>query len=124
VGKIKPKILVIDDEKGIAMALRFTLQGAGYIVISAVDGVSGMEKAFSELPDAILLDLVLPKLNGFLVLEGLKQNEETRTIPVIVLSARADEEDIRKARSLGASEYLVKPVKSAELLQLIKFVLK
>lgn len=118
------KILVVDDEKGIALALRFTLTGAGYKVIEAADGMDGLDKALVQQPDLVLLDLVLPKLSGFLVLEGLKQNPETQKIPVFILSAKAEEEDIRKARSLGASEYLVKPFRLAELLQLIQHYLK
>lgn len=113
------KILVIEDEKGIALALRLTLSGAGYDVCQAADGMSGLEKALAAQPDLILLDLILPRLSGFLVLEGLKQNMETRNIPVFILTAKAEEGDICKARSLGANEYLVKPVRAAELLQLI-----
>jgi two-component system, OmpR family, alkaline phosphatase synthesis response regulator PhoP len=116
---MKRKILLVEDEKGIALALRHTLNGAGYDVWPAEDGMAGLEIALSKRPDLILLDLVLPKLNGFLVLEGLKQNEGTKTIPVFVISAKAEETDIRKARKLGAAEYLVKPFRSAELLTLI-----
>jgi DNA-binding response OmpR family regulator len=117
---MKRKILLVEDEKGIAMALRYTLGGAGYEVIHAGDGMTGLEYALSRQPDLVLLDLVLPKINGFLVLEGLKQNDDTRNIPVFVTSARAEEADIRRARRLGADEYLVKPFRTSELLLLLE----
>ena len=118
------KILVIEDEKGIALAMRFTLQGAGYSVIMASDGMSGLEKAIFERPALILLDLILPRLSGFLVLEGLKQNEETRRIPVFITSAKAEEADVQRAKALGANEYLVKPFRTGEMLRLIQSYLK
>lgn len=109
------KLLVVEDNRNILLGMRMALEARGYEVVVAQDGVSALEMAFDLKPDLVLLDLVLPKLDGFAVLEGLKKDHATRDIPVIVISAKAAEEDIRRARTLGASEYLVKPFDPAEL---------
>jgi len=102
------KILFVEDESALQKTLGEILRQQGYDVVSALDGESGYELAIKEKPDLILLDLVLPKLNGFEVLEKLKKNEETKEIPVIILTNLESMDDINKALQLGATTYLVK----------------
>jgi len=118
------KILIVDDEKNILLVLKKALQSTGYQVSTASDGVEALDKASEISPDLILLDIVLPKLNGFMVYEALKEEPKTEDIPVIFISAKSEEEDIRKAEELGAKDYLVKPIKQKELLDTVQSVLK
>jgi len=108
------KILFIEDEFALQKTLGEALQQEGYRVISALDGEAGLRLAKSEKPDLILLDLVLPKVHGFTVLKQLKEEETTKTIPVIVLTHLEEMEDINKAIELGATTYLVKAQYSLE----------
>jgi CheY-like chemotaxis protein len=117
------KILLVEDEKNIILGVSICLRTAGLQVEVAEDGVEALRKISESKPDLVLLDLVMPKLNGLDVLQSVKENPETRDIPVIVLSARAQEEDIQRAMDLGASEYMAKPFKPAELLDVIDRVL-
>jgi len=110
------KVLLVDDEKNIRLVVGKSLEKGGYEVIYAVDGVEAVEKSNKLKPALVLLDIRLPKMNGFLVLEALKSDDTTKDIPVVILSAHAEDADIQKALSLGASDYLVKPVTQSELL--------
>lgn len=102
------KILFIEDEMRIQEALTKKLQTAGYDVISAADGESGLKMAEEKQPDLILLDLILPKKDGFKVLETLKANSKLNAIPVIVLSNLESSQDIERAMSFGIRGYLAK----------------
>ncbi|MFW5995651.1 MAG: response regulator [Halanaerobiaceae bacterium] len=117
---MKQSVLVVDDAKNILMVLEMSLKNAGYRVFTARDGVSGLQLAQEEKPDLILLDILLPKMNGFLVFEALQEEPETENIPVVFLSARAEKEDLDKAISMGAVDYLVKPVNQEEFLSTVK----
>lgn len=108
------KILFIEDESALQKTFNDLLEQEGYKVISAFNGSSGLEIAQKELPDLILLDLILPKMDGFEVLKELKRNERTKDIPVIVLTNLESIEDIDKAIQLGAKTYLVKAQYSLE----------
>jgi CheY-like chemotaxis protein len=114
------KILLVDDEKNIRLVVGKSLEKAGYEVEFAVDGVEAVDKANEINPSLILLDLRLPKMNGFLVLEAIKGDTATEDIPVIILSALSEEDDIQKAISLGAADFLVKPVTQVELLSAVE----
>lgn len=114
------KILVVDDEKNIRLVVGKSLEKAGFEVYYAVDGVQAVEKANDINPDLVLLDLRLPKLNGFLVLEALKSDTTTEDIPVIILSALSEEDDVQKAISLGAEDFLVKPISQSDLLSAVE----
>ena len=120
---MRKKVLLVEDNKNIVMTMRMALEGRGYEVVVATDGVGAVEEALSCAPDAILLDLVIPKLDGFDVLRELRREPKTRDIPVIVISAKAAEDDIREARKLGAKEYIVKPFNPEELVGAIARVL-
>ena len=102
------KILFIEDESALQKTFGDILKNKGYEVIKALDGESGLRSAKEERPDLILLDLILPRMDGFNVLKGLKASEETKNIPVIILTNLEETEDIQKALELGATTYLVK----------------
>lgn len=104
----KGKILVVEDEEILLAALREELEGGGYEVSGAVDGLDGLEKAKSFKPQLILLDLVMPKMDGMEMLQKLKADAEMRDIPVVILTNLSDYERISEALSLGAMDYLVK----------------
>lgn len=115
-------ILFIEDESALQKTVGEILKQEGYEVISALDGEVGLKLAQRKIPDLILLDLVLPKLHGFKVLKKLKENSETKNIPVIVLTNLEGIEDIDRAIELGAQSYLVKA--QYELKELVEKVKK
>lgn len=102
------KILVIEDEATLQKALNEVLSKDGYEVVSSLDGLKGLELAQGENPDLILLDIILPKMDGFEVLKRIKEDDKTSQIPVIILTNLSDVNDIQKALDLGATTYLVK----------------
>lgn len=108
------RILFIEDESALQKTLGEILKQEGYQMISALDGEVGLELAKNQKPDLILLDLILPKLHGFEVLQQLAKDHQTKQIPVIVLTNLEEMEDIEKALELGATTYLVKENYSLE----------
>ena len=115
------KILFVEDEDALQQTFGDFLKQEGYEVVGALDGEAGVKLAKSEKPDLILLDLILPKLNGFEVLEELKKNPETKDIPVIILTHLEEIEYIQRAIEAGAKGYLVKSNYSlTDLLEKIK----
>lgn len=108
------KILFVEDESALQKTFSDFLKQEGYDVVSAMDGAAGLEKARAEKPDLILLDLVLPKMHGFEVLQSLKEDAATKDIPIIVLTNLESMGDVEKALELGATTYLVKASYSLE----------
>ncbi|MCR4322750.1 MAG: response regulator [Candidatus Azambacteria bacterium] len=102
------KIVFIEDETTLQKMLSVALEEAGYSVITAADGETGLAAVRSEIPDLVLLDLILPKMDGFTVLNEIKKDETTTGIPVIVLTNLESAEDVGKVVALGATTYLVK----------------
>jgi len=102
------KILIVEDESTLQKTLGDILSQEGYKVVSALDGEVGVRLAKEQKPDLVLLDLVLPKMTGFEVLEQMRSAEDTKGIPVIVLTNLEKMEDIQRATELGATTYLVK----------------
>lgn len=102
------KVLIVEDEEALRKVLQEKLQRAGFETFAAKDGIEGWNMAKSKNPDMILLDLIMPKRDGFEVLGMLKQDEELKTIPVIVLSNLAEDENLKKALQMGAEDYFVK----------------
>jgi two-component system, OmpR family, alkaline phosphatase synthesis response regulator PhoP len=102
------KILLIEDDKFLRTVLEKKLSNEGFEVVSAVDGDEALEKIIADKPDIILLDIILPKKSGFLVLENIKKDPELKKIPVIIISNLGQEEDVKKGLLLGATEYFVK----------------
>jgi len=118
------KILFIEDESALQDAVTTVLKEEGYDVRSALDGETGLEAAKREKPDLILLDLILPRMDGFAVLEALKKEEATREVPVMILSNLEGGADIERALGLGATTYLVKTnYRLEEVVEKIKEVL-
>ena len=116
------RVLVIEDDASIALGLRINLEGEGYEVLAADDGERGLAISRSERPDLVILDVMLPKLNGFEVLQTLRR--EGLTMPIIVLSARTGEIDKVTGLELGAEDYVAKPFSLAELLARVKAALR
>jgi two-component system alkaline phosphatase synthesis response regulator PhoP len=119
----KPRILVVDDEPHIVTMLKSRLTANGYEVITAVDGQEALEKARNEIPELVILDLMLPRLDGFKVCRMLKFDEKYRHIPVIMFSARAQKSDQEMGMETGADAYVVKPFRPEELLGKIRELL-
>ncbi len=119
----KKKILVVDDEPDIADSLKLRLDMAGYDVVTAVNGQEAVEKARSEKPDLILLDLMMPKMDGYEVCHVLRSNEDTKKTPVVVLTALQMVGDIDKAFEAGANDYISKPFTNERLLAKIQKLL-
>ena len=118
------KILLIEDEPALQQTLGDFLKSAGFNVVSAFDGLSGVEMAKKEKPDLVILDLILPKKNGFEVLTDLKKNPATSVIPVMVLTNLESAEDVDRALEGGASAYLVKTnYRLEEVLEKVKTLL-
>jgi len=114
------KILVVDDEPNIIKVLESRLSHSGYDIITAVDGKTCLKKAKDEKPDLILLDIILPGLNGFEVCKHLKKDKETKDIPIIMLTSLAGEKDLSKGLEEGASCFITKPFNPVDLLYEIK----
>ena len=115
------KILVVEDESALQKTLGAVLTRNGYEVVKALDGDIGLQLAEKESPDLIILDIILPKVNGFEVLRALKSKDSTKGIPVIILTNLESMEDIEKALGEGASTYLVKSNYTlGEILQKVK----
>jgi CheY-like chemotaxis protein len=116
-------ILVAEDNEDTLFLLALQLQNSGYLVVEAQDGFEALAQLREKKPDLVLLDLMMPGLSGFEVLEQMQADAELRTIPVIVLSALADPDVISRCAGLGARDYVTKPYDPAELLRRISGVL-
>jgi DNA-binding response OmpR family regulator len=121
-GDEKRTVLVVEDDASIALGLRINLESEGYRVLLAEDGERGLELARGEAPDLLVLDVMLPKVNGLEVLQALRG--EGRTMPIIILSARSGEMDKVTGLELGAEDYVAKPFSLAELLARVRAALR
>jgi DNA-binding response OmpR family regulator len=102
------KILIVEDDDFLLQMYVTKLELEGFQVISAIDGIKGLKLAKKDKPDLVLLDLQLPSMSGFEVLENLKQDDEIKQIPVLILTNFSQKEDIERCLNLGASDYLIK----------------
>ena len=114
------KILAVDDERHIVRLVEVNLQRAGYTVVTAFDGREALEKVTAETPDLIVLDVMMPYMDGFEVLKNLKANPQTADIPVIMLTAKAQDADVFRGWQSGVDCYLTKPFNPMELLTFVK----
>jgi DNA-binding response OmpR family regulator len=121
---MKKKVLIVEDEREISHILRLRLEASGYEVIQAFDGEEGYEKAVSQEPDIVLLDLILPKKGGLQVLEELKSDPKRKKTPVILITGLAQELDEVRDGAQKADGYFLKPFDSVELLAAIADCLK
>jgi two-component system alkaline phosphatase synthesis response regulator PhoP len=118
----KKRVLVVDDERHIVRLVQVNLERQGYEVLTAYDGVECLEKAKAEKPDLIVLDVMMPRMDGFEALQRLKSDPKTNQIPVIMLTARAQDRDVLQGYQYGADLYLTKPFSPLELISLVKRV--
>jgi len=117
-----PKILIVEDEPGMVAGLRDNFEFEGYQVLSAMDGVSGLERALADTPDLVILDVMMPRMSGLDVCKQLKSKRPA--IPIIMLTARGQEVDKVVGLELGADDYVTKPFSIRELLARVKAVLR
>jgi DNA-binding response OmpR family regulator len=118
------RVLVIDDEAPIRLLCRVNLEAEGMEVLEAADGPSGLEKARSEIPDVVLLDVMMPGLDGWRVAEELLDDQRTRGIPIVFLTARAELRDRARGLDLGGVDYVTKPFNPVELAPLVRDLLQ
>ena len=121
--KKNAKILIVDDDNKSIELLKLNLEAYGFDVVTSLNGGEGLDKAFSELPDAIILDVRMPVLNGWQVCERLKNDPRAEAIPVIILTAYSQKTDFKKAKKMGAVLFLTKPLDPEELVQKIRGIL-
>ncbi len=118
------KVLLVDDDPVILKLLQVNFEMEGYTVVMANDGVEGVEMARALRPDIVLCDIMMPRMDGLEVTRTLKADEATRSIPIILLSARAQAFDIQEGKSMGADDYVTKPFDPLELLERVKDLLE
>jgi len=121
---MKAKVLVVDDEPDALELIDYNLKGAGYQVFTAANGTRALELAQRHLPDLIILDLMLPEIDGIEVCKILRRNTETQDIPIIMLTAKADEIDRVIGLEVGADDYVTKPFSPRELTLRVKNILR
>ncbi len=117
------KILIVDDEPDVVKLVSARLQSAGYEVISAYDGDEGLAKARQEKPDLIILDLMLPQINGYEICRLLKFDIKYKHIPIVIFTARAQDSDKHMGKEVGADAYIIKPFEPKVLMDKIKELL-
>jgi len=117
------KILIADDDPIIIKLLQVNLEMEGYDVVTAQDGQDAVEKAGKEHPDLVMLDIMMPRMDGWAARQALLADPELKDIPVIFLSARAQQADLRKGYEAGVAEYITKPFDPVDLLDVVQKVL-
>ena len=118
------RVLVVDDDPVIQKLLKVNFEMEGYEVLSAADGAEGLDQVASGNPDVIILDVMMPKMNGLEVLAALKADSDTDTIPVILLSAKAQAGDVQAGLDRGANAYVTKPFDPLDLLDRVGTLIK
>jgi len=114
------KILAVDDERHIVRLIQVNLERAGYTVVTAYDGREALQKIEAEQPDLVVLDVMMPYMDGLEALKRIRANPATRALPVIMLTAKAQDQDVFQGYSHGVDIYLTKPFNPIELLTFIK----
>ncbi len=120
----RKKILIIDDEPGVVEILRVNLEWEGYDICEAFDGREGWEKARSEKPDLVILDVMMPQMSGLELLTRLKADPQICAVPVLMLTVRAEDGDVVQALEKGAVEYLTKPFEPLNLIRVVRKILE
>jgi DNA-binding response OmpR family regulator len=116
-------ILVAEDQQHIRALIEYKLKNSGYEVVAVEDGVAALSKAREIIPALILLDVMMPLMTGFEVLSALKQDEKTKSIPILLVTAQSKEDEVLKGLELGAEDYITKPFSPNELAARVKKVL-
>ena len=118
------KVLVCDDERHIVRLIQVNLERQGYNVVTAFDGKEGLEKIRSEKPNVVVLDVMMPYMDGFEVLKTIRREPETENLPVIMLTAKAQDKDVFEGYHYGADMYLTKPFNPMELVTFVKRIVQ
>lgn len=118
------KVLVCDDERHIVRLIQVNLERQGYTVVTAFDGKEGLEKIRSEKPNLVVLDVMMPYMDGFEVLKSVRREPETENLPVIMLTAKAQDKDVFEGYHYGADMYLTKPFNPRELVAFVDRIAK
>jgi len=118
------KILAVDDERHIVRLVQVNLERQGYQVVTAFDGKEALEKIESENPDLVVLDVMMPYMDGFEVLQTIRKNPNTRDLPVIMLTAKAQDADVFRGWQQGVDCYLTKPFNPMELITFVRRIFK
>jgi DNA-binding response OmpR family regulator len=116
----RKKILLVDDSSTVLLMERMILSKSDYEVVTARDGLEGLEKARAERPDLILMDVVMPRMDGFEAVRQLRQQEDTRSIPVIMVTTRGELQNVEAGYESGCNEYVTKPINGLELLAKVR----
>lgn len=114
------KIMIADDEEDIKIVLQMLLEAEGYEIITAYDGLDALDKAKTELPDMILLDIMMPMYDGIEVCKQLKADWKTKEIPIVMVSAAAQDSSVTRAMEAGANDYIIKPFDSEDVISKVK----
>lgn len=121
---MKPSVLIVDDEPMTRNLLRLMLERAGFAISEAEDGLKALLMVAEQPPDVLLLDVMMPNMDGLTVCEKLRAQAETAVLPIILLSARASPESVKEGMEAGATRYLGKPISREELIQTVRDVLE
>jgi twitching motility two-component system response regulator PilG len=116
----KGKILVVEDEESLLKLESILFSSKGYTVTAVRDGKSALDSIAADRPDVVVLDIMLPDLDGFEVCRAIKENPETRSLPVIMLTAKKSSQDLERGKQAGADAYITKPFKSVKVLEVIE----
>ena len=120
----RKKILLVDDSSTVLMMEKMLLAGCGYDIVVARDGEEGVQKALSELPDLILLDMIMPKVDGAEALRRIRALPETSAIPIIMVTTRSESETVEASYKIGCNDYIHKPINNSELLAKVRSFLE
>jgi DNA-binding response OmpR family regulator len=119
----KNRILVVEDEESLLKLESILLSSKGYNVTGVMDGKSALEEVMAHRPDLVILDIMLPEIDGFEVCRRIKENPATSAIPVVMLTAKKNSQDVARGTEVGANAYLTKPFKSAKVIEVIEELL-
>ncbi|HVI92473.1 MAG TPA: response regulator [Anaeromyxobacter sp.] len=117
---VRKKILLVDDSSTVLLMERMILSKSQYDVVTAKDGVEGVEKAVAEKPDLILMDVVMPRMDGFEACRKLREQDDTKAIPVIMVTTRGELASVETGYAAGCNEYVTKPINGLELLAKVR----
>jgi CheY-like chemotaxis protein len=119
-GKAKKKILLVDDSETVLLLELMILRAGSYVLATARDGREAIEKALTFKPDLILMDVIMPEMNGFEAIRSLRERPETRAIPILIVTTKGEEESMETGYMSGCNDYITKPIDSLELLTKIR----
>ena len=119
-GKMATRVLIVEDERHIIESLSFVLESEGFEVASELDGEAGLRRLRTERPDVLVLDLMMPKMNGLEVLKAIKADAALRTIPVVVLTAKGRQQDRRMAEEIGVDAFMTKPFSNRDVVEAVR----